>query len=372
MSLTPDLVADEVDRESRKPRSSIRIPRLDGVRAFAVLMVIASHALRFTPGWMGVDIFFVLSGYLITAVLRRDREQKRFWTPFYFRRVTRILPPLLICFALAAFLSDFPWHKLGIYYFLFAANIAEARYPHQGLELSVLWSLAVEEHFYLLWPFAIRFLQRRSLIVLIVAILIAEPVVRGVFTSHIQDWWPMYILTPFRLDGLAAGSLLAILLEKSQWNLRLSRIAGWCFVTLLAVLLAASFFHSFDRESNSLLFNMFGYSLVAAVSTSLVAYVVLNPATMPSRLLTNSFVAYLGLISYGLYLYHELALKVVQLYADRIHFHHLRVLSPIAMLILIAFSWASFRFCEKPIMQWGHRKAARLNLQEQPAYTASI
>jgi peptidoglycan/LPS O-acetylase OafA/YrhL len=194
-----------------------RITQLDGIRGIAIILVFAAHSISFESGWIGVDIFFVLSGYLITGILRRDRNNERgFWAGFYIKRATRILPPLALCFAGTALLFTIDWHRLWYYYVFFAANIGETLYRGQSETLGVLWSLAVEEHFYLLWPLAVRFLTRKHLIWVLTAIVTGEPIFRAASTPWMTSFWPIYFLTPFRLDGLAAGSLLAIMLERDR------------------------------------------------------------------------------------------------------------------------------------------------------------
>lgn len=342
----------------------MRVSRLDGIRGIAIIMVFAHHVVHFTPGWVGVDLFFVLSGYLITTILRRDRFNTAYWGPFYMKRAARILPPLVVCFVLAALLTTFPWKQLGLYYVLFAANIAEARSPLQGdKELTILWSLAVEEHFYLFWPFAVRFLSRRTLIGVLAAVLCIEPVLRGLFTPHI-GWWPMYILTVFRLDGLCAGSLLAILLEEPKWHERLARIAGPIAATVLAAFVLCSLKRSFWYQADSYSFNILGYSMIAAIATFTIAYVLLNEEAPLSRFLASRALVFIGLISYGAYLYHVMVVRGMQLFLLQIGFNHMRTVSPFTAAITIALAWVSYRFYEQPFIGLAHRAVQRTRAAE--------
>ena len=338
----------------------MRLSRLDGIRGFAIIIVFAHHVLHFGPGWVGVDLFFVLSGYLITGILRRDRFQKHFWSPFYIKRAARILPALLVCFLLAALLTDFPWRRLGLPYILFAANIAEAYSPLKGdPQLTIIWSLAVEEQFYLFWPFAVRFLSRSTLIWILGGLLCLEPVLRAVFTSRI-GWWPMYILTPFRLDGLAAGSLLAVLLEEPVWTKRFSRVAGPVAAGVLTVYALCSLIPGFWYRADSLSFNTFGYSMIAAIGMFGLAYTLLHAEAFLSRVLAHPALVFVGVISYGVYLYHVMVVQAVQLLIVRIGFNHMRTVSPITVALTLGFAWLSYRFYEQPFVQWGHRAVKRL------------
>ena len=93
-------------------KTETRIARLDGIRELAVLLVFATHAQLLPLGWIGVQLFFVLSGLFITNILRRSRGEASYWPPFYIRRATRILPPLAIAFLGAALFSNIPWRQV--------------------------------------------------------------------------------------------------------------------------------------------------------------------------------------------------------------------------------------------------------------------
>ena len=141
----------------------------------------------------------------------------------------------------------------------------------------VLWSLAVEEHFYLVWPFAVRSLSRKRLIALLSVVFIVEPALRAYATPYTSSFETIFMLTPFRLDSIAAGSLLALLTESvaaSAWLKRWAVAGGITFLSLYGVL---RFFRSnFIREENSIVFNSVGYSITAAACFFFVAWVLLN------------------------------------------------------------------------------------------------
>ena len=171
----------------------MRILRIDGVRGLAVSLVIVYHGLHFSLGWIGVDLFFVLSGYLITQILRRDRESPIYWRAFYIKRAMRILPPLALCLLLCAVFYPQEWHAMKFYYLFFLANVGLIPY-HGAQEFGMLWSLAVEEHFYFFWPIAVRKLERTTLIRILVAVLFLEPVLRAIVTPYTTTYWPIYAL----------------------------------------------------------------------------------------------------------------------------------------------------------------------------------
>src|SRR6266481_5061394 len=125
----------------------MRIDRLDGIRAVAILMVLLFHRGSLAFGWTGVELFFVLSGFLITGILRKMRTHERYWSRFYSRRAARILPPVLLLMLLYSLAAKPPLPTI-LGYTLFAGNVMN-RTAYGRSILGSLWSLAVEEHFYL-------------------------------------------------------------------------------------------------------------------------------------------------------------------------------------------------------------------------------
>jgi peptidoglycan/LPS O-acetylase OafA/YrhL len=172
----------------------VRIERLDGIRAIAILMVILLHQGYMSFGWAGVDLFFVLSGFLITQILRRTRSESGYWSRFYLRRAARILPPMLLLLTLFCIFAKHIRWPMVLGYGFFSGNIVNViGWGHSAL--APLWSLAIEEHFYLVWPFLVLTFPRRSLIVLLATILLIEPALRMLVLPHFP---PAFIeLTPF-------------------------------------------------------------------------------------------------------------------------------------------------------------------------------
>lgn len=339
-----------------------RIGQLDGVRALAFLMVFAVHVEFFEIGWAGVNLFFVLSGLLITGILRRSRTDNSYWAPFYIKRATRILPALLIAFVAAAILGSVAWKQVGLYEVFFLANIGETLHRGSTGTLGVLWSLAVEEQFYFLWPFAVRFLTRSQLLVLLAVILIGEPILRGAATPIVSSFWPIFFLTPFQLDGLAAGAMIALLLEDDRETKVLGAWSGKMLIASTAVFAVLSLLPSFHRWANSILFNSIGYSLINLIGGSLIAYLLLCEDTWLKKIFGSPIPVYLGAISYGLYLFHPIALELGNRIGLAIHFHHNRTLAPATFLAVVIFSGLSFRFYEGPITAWGRRRSRSLQL----------
>ncbi|TCK70149.1 acyltransferase family protein [Acidipila rosea] len=349
----------------------MRIKSLDGIRALAIGLVLATHVLGFRWGWIGVDLFFVLSGFLITGILRKERHSASYWKPFYIKRATRILPPLVIAFLGAALLYHLPWRHYGVLYIFFGANIGEYLARGQFASLGVLWSLAVEEHFYFFWPIAVRLLSRRRLIYLSVAIIFAEPLLRAVVTPYTHSFWFIFFLTPFRLDGLVMGSLLAVLMEDAVWT---KRYQPWSMPALLLTtgsFISLCFFPAFDRVANTVVFNSIGYSLISLIGLFLV-FAATKRDSAATAILSNPLLAFVGLISYGLYLYHPLVITLVDRFGTAIHFHHNRVLSPLTLAGSLLLAWVSYRLYEEPIMRWGHQKARQVKIEKELDTTTSL
>jgi peptidoglycan/LPS O-acetylase OafA/YrhL len=228
-----------------------RVADLDGIRAIAIWMVMLMHvyyafpnspgALSFVPtplmlilghGWFGVDLFFLLSGFLITGILLGSKSHPHYFRNFYVRRVLRIMP---LYFAVILVWSFF-YRGYGRYFLLstaFCANLAGLLHIHSSQGPGTLWSLAVEEHFYLLWPLVVLLLSGRGLAITAGAIFLITPVLRGIFAAHGMNPEVMYGLSWFRFDGLAAGALLAIWARSS--------FAGKRESVRFALLLAAAF-----------------------------------------------------------------------------------------------------------------------------------
>jgi peptidoglycan/LPS O-acetylase OafA/YrhL len=329
----------------------MRIDRLDGIRAIAILTVLLFHRGNFVYGWTGVDLFFVLSGFLITGILRKTRANNDYWSCFYIRRAARILPPLLLLLLFYSLVTKPPLLTI-LAYTLFAGNFIGFTSYGRSI-LGALWSLAVEEHFYLVWPLLILLFDRRRLAIGLTALLIAEPVLRAILTPHMTTYQTFYYLTPFRIDSLAAGSLLALMTEGGV-QIPFQRWAGWLalFLASTLVILHRSLPY-FGRHTNSALFNSLGYSLVSGTCLCLVAWVLALEGGIASMVLSWKPLTYLGRISYGVYLLD----MPVAAFVDRIALKssQLATFSTLLQLDLVAIfgiAALSFHFIEQPIIQF--------------------
>ncbi|HEX8618837.1 MAG TPA: acyltransferase [Thermoanaerobaculia bacterium] len=226
------------------------IGALDGLRAGAILLVLlyhltpgrdSSHGVRTLLlkladiGWSGVDLFFVLSGFLITTKLLAAREDEHRFRDFYVRRALRIFPlyyaALLVLLILVPALTTFPFAdaRAQLPYWLYYSNFRLLPLPTDALlPIGHFWSLAIEEQFYLVWPAVIFFCRRRVSIAVCIAIPLMATLLRYAFASSGAEWSTTYAWTFCRADGLALGALIAF----KRPSLRLSAIAAACAAPL--------------------------------------------------------------------------------------------------------------------------------------------
>jgi len=298
------------------------MPELDSVRGIAVTGVVLLHAfyvpyssfhvsglprlfmLTTLYGWLGVNLFFVLSGFLITGILLDSKEKPQYFRRFYTRRALRILPAYYLLLILLAVLHSASAAFLGLS-FIYLANVT-------GLfgvptDYGPLWSLAVEEHFYIFWPAVIYKLTRRRLLIVTVAICLLEPILRAVsfrmgYTVGL-GWYTWFVA-----DGLATGSLLAIFLRTSASRKMIAALSG----TLLAGGCAlAGIGHPFGILTRErMLGAAFQETLIDVVFAGFLLLVLLLGTSAHRRYVNNSVLRFLGYISYGLYLIHTLVFRM--------------------------------------------------------------
>lgn len=352
-----------------------RVLELDGVRGIAILMVLVYHgfapamvAAPFTwtafprtvesvasVGWMGVDLFFVLSGFLITGILLDSAGKPHYFKNFYARRALRILPLYYLILVLIAVLSrgSGSYVLLGVFYL---SNMA----PLFGVPIiyAPLWSLSVEEHFYLLWPWFVSRLGLRGITVLAAVICVAEPIIRAIgyhyWAGNVGEAWHMSYYSWFRFDGLAAGALLASFVRSRHFTtLRLYFVSltSMGIGGLIAAMTPPHTLIHFSLEFT--VSTLFG---VAVVSTVLSGEVHLLRAMTRSRFLVKC-----GELSYCLYIIHWMAFYCVwdwiggeypAWFVSRIGpFGTLCVRALVVYIVSFALAEISRRYFEGPIMR---------------------
>jgi peptidoglycan/LPS O-acetylase OafA/YrhL len=324
--------AEHPDRHAEASRhgGASHLPALDGIRGVAIVLVLCAHGARFLPhperplvhvavvllnlGWCGVQLFFVLSGFLITRLLivRKDRmSRSRVFTDFYARRALRIFPLYYVALGLVFLIRGLGGVRLGPpasgawWYLLYAQNWynAAGRIPEA---VGHFWSLAIEEQFYIVWPFVVIGCARRSLARACVGMVTGVVLVRLVaaYGFHASAIW-LYHSTATQLDGLAMGALLAAVASEGGIE-RSARAAG---IAVGAGLLAVGALVLVSRSSAVFGATTTPFAVAASLAFSLtfmgvLLHVVAWPESRTAAALRMSPLRAAGRISYGLYIVH--------------------------------------------------------------------
>jgi peptidoglycan/LPS O-acetylase OafA/YrhL len=322
-----------------------RWPALDGLRAIAVLLVIGYHAIDIIPnGFIGVDIFFVLSGFLITSLLLREADETHGirLLDFYRRRVQRLYPALLlVCIAIALLAVALQRHVsavvsgagASIFYF---ANIWEYS-GHNTYLLQHTWTLALEEQFYLVWPLGLLLvLRNRRWLILLIAVWIGVELADGLAGNSVLH-------TYVRAAGLPLGCLLA-------WAARSERVRALARILCLPALAAIIVIACVPVNLNAWLD---GWPVSASALLAMPVVLALTSPSIATTALSARWLQWIGKRSYGLYLWHFPVLSIA------INNLPAKVPLPVALVgaVILTFviSALSYRFIEQPILRWRPR-----------------
>ena len=321
------------------------IPVLDGLRGLAVLLVVFNHIGQVLQApwehtvdlllnkfsgstWFGVDLFFVLSGFLITGILLDSRGGAHYFRNFYVRRALRIFPLyygfLALIFVLLPALGTHyvpestaryqPW------FWTYMTNLLWVKLAHIPAETGYLWSLAVEEQFYLFWPVFVLLTSRRQLIVTCVGIIVSLVFVRIALASAGMTWPQLYTLTLTRMDALAAGGLIAALAREPNVGIdRLRRPAAATLAGAAVASLGLMFFKPiiglalgrsafavnwtnvpWDLQIQTLRFTAY----LAFFGALLILTVASRPSSWLARIFGGSTLRFFGRYSYAIYMFH--------------------------------------------------------------------
>lgn len=357
-----------------------RIRELDGLRGAAVALVVLGHyvhhpSLRFFGpqwGWIGVNLFFVLSGFLITGILLRTAEAGGALKIFYARRVLRIFPLYYFVltvyfFASASVSRPQHWNTVAVYVFFLQAILPPwwthlQMVPHPAwvvMGFSVLWTLSVEELFYILWAPMVMWTRtrRKWLIRLLALVLLFTPAVRFFYPD------PRWIQETFlgQMDSLAVGALLAMLWERHAEKMRrwaeartgyfylaCAALIGamiWIDVATGIPLKTAMGLKIFDAASYTLLWAAWSLLLWVTLATS-------GSGRRLARVLRHRVLVWLGAISYCLYLVHYSIYLFWREYLPH------SVALVVALATSLAVATLSWRYVETPIARWKQRRLA--------------
>ena len=372
--------------------SSGRIPELDGLRGMAILMVILYHFISMSPvappnrlvhglqiafqmGWAGVDLFFVLSGFLIGGILLEAKGSPRYFRTFYLRRIHRIFPIYyiwIVAYFLLAFTPLLHWvGPLGIavdkltiipVYILFLENTAWSRGPaFRTGWLSGLWSLAVEEQFYLIMPAVVRFLSRRALVISLFLAIFGAPAARILVYKYIvpSHGAAPYILTPCRADALAMGVLLAVIWREERWKTWLHSHVGWLY-GILGLLLAGVLYLNFIGETQyGYTMTVWGYSCLDSFFAMLLLLALVVPRGFWASICRWPILIELGGISYCVYIIHGAVYEFCHSLLSTPSSGISSIRALVATVFAAAITWViaklSWRYLEHPMIRRGHR-----------------
>ena len=330
---------------------------IDELRAIAAFMVVFFHLETpgFNLGWAGVQLFFVLSGFLITRILlaSKDAHQSGYFSTFYTNRALRIFPLYYLYFAIALgialglrkSIADAPWYLIYIQNFTLGV-----RHFSTQLLMGQTWSLAVEEQFYLIWPLVIWLTPRRHLAKLAVFLVALGPLSRILINLVWDNQFLMFASLPSNVDALALGALLAIheqhpALDKFKKHLlAVSAIA----LAVSVQVIGYSRFRDPEGYGKGYLGPLF-LLVLALFCFSLVNLARFAPRPRSAAGIRPVLV-FLGKISYGVYMYHSLAIIIGHRLVERIPGHDgvlgqvLTTCAGLGLTTLIA--WLSFRYFE--------------------------
>jgi peptidoglycan/LPS O-acetylase OafA/YrhL len=342
------------------------IPYLDGCRALAISIVVFSHAGlgKIIPGKFGVTFFFFISGYLITRLLLAEMNEKGSiqFLPFYLRRLFRLYPALLVmivCSAIAAYIMNCPLQTKDVFAALFYYTnyyIGWFRTPVEdcGRILDILWSLSVEEHFYLIFPLLIHLSLKKkqpesvpNFIKILVAFCAIGIAIRmGTYFYFDGDLQILpgriYFSSHTRMDSIIWGCLASVLLFQQESTFYIKKIQNkWIIASaLMALLLSVAIRNEFFRQT--LLYSFQGYGLFI-----LIPAIGLQNNTWIKNILASKWLIFIGKISYSLYLFHWIALKLSNHFFSEFSFTWQLFFWTLTILL----SLGSYYGIEKPFVQ---------------------
>lgn len=369
------------------------VPALDGVRGIAILLVLTYHfswVLGFgtnvadralervvSVGWAGVDLFFILSGFLITNILLRARDSSGYFRTFYARRVLRIFPLYYgFLFIMIVLLPELPGlrgneglqnlRQHQFIYWTYLYNVAISVHPlvdRGPYANGHLWSLAIEEQFYLIWPLVVLLLGRRALASFCILCIVAAPVIRyGLLHGAVPDLQNVFAvstLMPARMDTLALGGLIAViardpdlLRRTTRWALPVGATAALALVIL-----------NLNRHGLPLLDEKvltFGLSALALGFGAAVMMVVGGVPGTLQAVLSNRVLTFFGRYSYGLYVLHfQIMLELQKLAANHGWVRTVKgtfipfdlAFTAVAMALSVSAAWLSWQLYEKQFLK---------------------
>ena len=356
-----------------------RIPELDGIRGLAVIMVLIFHyinnqlgqtelessfaiGLRTVTGffWSGVDLFFILSGYLIGTILLKNKGSKNYFKAFYIRRFLRIVPVfyvLLFAYMLIRelqvpdpgnflFINELPLFP----FFLFIQNYVQAANDTFGPSpLGPTWSLAVEEQFYLILPTLIFFVRKKWLPYIIVPCILAAPV----FRYFAESWYKSYFPFHMRMDTLLFGVLIAYLVSEKNLVEKATKYSWITITTFVSFLIAGvvlSLTDTIGIMNHRFFMVIYGVLLLMSLCFNKGLF---------GKFLRNGTLRFFGFLSYSIYIFHQMVTGLLHAYFfnDRPRLDNIEevMVTFLSFIITVLFSYLLHLVLERPLINIGHR-----------------
>jgi peptidoglycan/LPS O-acetylase OafA/YrhL len=359
----------------------MRIKELDGLRGIAVLAVMNDHYMSWLPivgsqfGWLGVDLFFVLSGFLITSILLGLREKEHYFKNFYARRALRIFPPYFLGVFVYLGVScergrPGTWGLWMQYIFYYTSmRLGQPSQLHAVppivppvvvLGLAVLWSLSVEEIYYTIWAPVVRFTNQRGFTLLLICMIVIAPLLRWyLHTPMHPEIYTFYC----RMDALAYGSGVALLirlrnLSPGKW-LRIDKLFDWLTVIVLPPTVVF-WLVSGGHETNRLVCTV--GLVLADLSFALVTHALIRRSggqQLWVRAFRAKWLRSVGMVSYSLYLFHYPLRGVSMDLVSELHLsRHAETIAVVILGLILSFAvaYGLWYLLESPILRWKDRK----------------
>lgn len=372
------------------PHKHIQV--LDGVRGLAILLVLLFHLFKYISltniGWIGVDLFFVLSGFLITGILLNTKTQNKYFISFIGKRALRIFPLyylfLTIFFlilplsSMSLYIDDYTflhdnqkwfWTYTQNWYAAFSDNWQEDNI------ISHFWSLAIEEQFYIFWPLVVYFSSKKNLLKIIGILILLSISARFFFVLNQYNWITSYISTIARLDNLCIGSALAVIIRNRSLIYYLNKYSYFIFYLSLLILLAIVISTGSILMTNKY-FLTFGFTIIAIFFSCIILISLSSHQNnIIRKILSMPIFTFLGKYSYGIYIYHE---PIYRIFSEIFFKNQLNpnniinkiVVSTIVLAVVIIVSWLSFHCFEVHFLKLKkYLTPSSINQKQQAALT---
>jgi peptidoglycan/LPS O-acetylase OafA/YrhL len=350
-------------------------PKIDSLRFFAALMVLVSHWLFFlppirtlNPGEMGVDLFFTISGFLITLQLldlKRKMKEKNLsegiiLREFFIRRILRIFPLYYLIVIVSTLANKGEIREATAYNLTFTTNFYILKVEHWPAIFSHFWSLAVEEHFYLFWPFLVLFINNKWQPLTILFIVAGTFIAKYYAVSHGEAYFFLHVHSVSCLDLLMYGCFLAWLYRFKYYKLKeVFEFSGFLLlsITLIIAIIVYRYYFMQTLDDYILL-----RSLTAIAFSFLVGALVFSNVSERPGLLNNKWLVLGGKLSYGIYLIHNfvpgllLGIKGLDL--------HWSLEFLIYFLFTLVVSFILHKLVELPVKKWGKQKFTSASLKD--------